>query len=87
MEDQIIWVAGELLSEDGWQILGVFDSEQAAIACCELPSDFVAPLPTGKILNRDEKGWPGLYFPKRLEHIINSANESLASSLKMTSNK
>lgn len=67
MKNQKLWVAGEVLTGDGWQILGIFCSEKAALACCELPSDFVAPLIVGEVLPRDENGWPGLYFPHRTD--------------------
>lgn len=67
MKDQIVWVAGEVLQGDGWQVLGIFDSELQATSCCVLPSDFVAPLVLGKVLPRDENGWPGLYFPVTLK--------------------
>ena len=76
MEDQMLWIVGEQSIGGAWKALSVCTSEQDAIDCCEFPSDFVAPLEAGVLLPRcldEPNAWQGLYYPKRVEHIVDAA--------------
>jgi hypothetical protein len=57
-----VWVVGNWESE-GWSILGVFDSEEKAIAACTLPTNFLGEMKMNERLSDDITEWPGAYYP------------------------
>jgi len=47
-----------------WKIIGVFDTEKAAIAACSTPHHFIGPVDLNKIFYRaDGETWPGCFYP------------------------
>lgn len=67
-----LWVAVRVVDADGsvekgtTGILGIYDSEEKAIAGCETTWDFIGPLLLNKpVLNGspEERKWSGVYYP------------------------
>jgi|GEM_PF-1264251 len=69
--DVMVWVAGRDRGPEQWDLLGVFTTEEKAIARCTRPaSDFIGPVRLNDPLPEDPTPWPGAYYPhlqKRLE--------------------
>lgn len=59
----IVWVAGQCHGGPAWELLGVFSTEQAAVAACTAEDDFVGPVPLDTVLPTESVDWPGSYFP------------------------
>lgn len=66
-----LWIAGHNVMEfcqDGteyiaWDVLGVFSSEEKAVAACHNENCFVDPFYLDEILPPDVGEWPGCYYP------------------------
>ena len=56
------WITGRT-QKDGWEILGLFDAEEKAIARCSELRDFIAPLTLNESICEETKEWPGCRFP------------------------
>jgi len=71
MIGSVVWIVGRVwdyTSEDvpaSWEILGVYDTEDAAVARCSTAADFVGPLPFNEDLPDGFLKWPGSYYPIR----------------------
>ena len=70
MKENIMWIVGKYRSgEDNqlssvWDINGVFDSEEKAIAVCDnRPDYFIGPLTLNESLPDKTTSWFGLYYP------------------------
>ena len=67
---QQLWAVGENLNHDDdesttkWQILGVFDDEQLAVAACTTGEHFVGPMTLNECLPDEPKPWAGGYYPR-----------------------
>jgi hypothetical protein len=62
---QQVWVVGQVTDYEhgGWELQGVFSSEEAALAACRGLNDFVGPVPVDIELPRETCGWPGARYP------------------------
>jgi hypothetical protein len=62
-----LWICGEgkEKTESGvvWELLGVFDSEEKAVAACTMPNHFVGPAELNQRLPDESSTWPGCYYP------------------------
>lgn len=66
-----VWVAGHAIMEFtqsgteyiAWDILGVFLTEERALAACHNEDCFVGPLNMDEALPSDIGEWPGCYYP------------------------
>jgi hypothetical protein len=57
------WRSGEVLASV-WDINGVFDSEEKAVAACgDNPDYFVGPLVLNQSAPDETTEWIGLYYP------------------------
>ena len=67
LEGETIWIAGRTPNENAptptWSLLGVFKTEQEAIAIATGYSDFVGPAVLGENLTDVPGEWPGAYWP------------------------
>lgn len=52
-----------------WEMVGVFTSEEKAVAACTKKSHFVAPLEMNAIAPDETVEWPDCYYP--LSDVIN----------------
>ena len=64
-----LWVVGSIRNyAEGqpiqWQLEGVFDSEERAVAECVDESHFVGPTELNNRHPLDSTEWPGAYYPK-----------------------
>lgn len=67
----IVWVAGRVVHQtmvEGivhsfWELIGVFSSEDKAVAACSDEKDFVGPINLDEASKRDDYSWPGCYYP------------------------
>jgi hypothetical protein len=60
-----LWIVGEYILEVGgkaaWDFVGVFDSEERAIAACKKENHFVGP---AELNGKETFGtWRGAYYP------------------------
>ncbi len=60
-----LWIVGKNLDYNSseWLIIGVCDSEEAAVAACTNEFMFVGPLTLNEILSEEPEVWPGFYRP------------------------
>lgn len=58
-----LWIAGNLANEP-WDVLGVFDTETAAIAACHSKTCFVGPIRLNEKLPDRVSTWPDIFFPR-----------------------
>ena len=60
-----LWVAGKVLNIEAqcWEIEGIFDSENKAVAVCKNSDYFVGPLTLNKKTPTRSVDWPGAYYP------------------------
>lgn len=59
-----VWVAGKwIVFPGGWELHGVFDSEEKAIAACHSRIHFIGPVELNLELPDITVDWPGLYYP------------------------
>ena len=61
-----IWLVGQWKgTETPWEVQGVFDSEQKAIAACVDDQYFIGPLTLNEEMPQETmREWPGAYYPK-----------------------
>ncbi len=63
-----LWVVGRLTMdvEGGgceWELLGVYGTEEKALARCTTPLDFLGPTDLDRDLPDERVEWPGAYYP------------------------
>lgn len=63
-----LWICGKYLSGDEmgsvvWEFVGVFSSEELAVAACLCDTYFVAPAKLDKAFPDETLLWPGVYYP------------------------
>jgi len=64
-----LWIVGRIVGPgpNGWEFVGVFDEEQAAIEACPTPSHFLGPATLNERLPDETQPWPGSYYPVPLD--------------------
>lgn len=67
MDNKKLWVAGNLWGDI--RIIGVFDTEAAAVAVCDGKNDFVGPVVLNQPIPESEY-WKGSYIPIKLKRIL-----------------
>jgi len=60
-----LWVVGKWVDGD-WELQGVFDTEDRAVAICEDAHYFVGPVTLNEELPDDRIVWPGAYYPIKI---------------------
>ena len=67
MKAETVWVAGRVTGYSGldpaWELLGVFSSEERAVAACTDTQCFVGEIPVYKPKADTSTEWPGGYYP------------------------
>lgn len=61
-----VWVAGRVDNSRvsfQWEVLGVYTTEELAVARCSRCVDFVAPIRLNDRLPEETTVWPGCYYP------------------------
>lgn len=63
-----LWIMGKYVAEDSngniaWEFMGVFDSEDAAVAACTEWEHFIGPGMLNERLSDETVPWDGLYYP------------------------
>ncbi len=60
-----LWVVGKFPDIPGeqWEVEGLFNDRNEAIAVCQSRNYFVAPLECNVVLNVATVIWPGLFYP------------------------
>jgi hypothetical protein len=70
MSLKVLWVCGKTVAETDagrvWEIQGIFDSEENAVAACHTSSHWVGPMTLNEELPDELMLWPGCYYP--IEH-------------------
>ena len=56
-----VWLAGSY--KNLWEILGIFSTEERAIAACKLPIDFVAPLTIDEVAPDEPVEFLNSFYP------------------------
>lgn len=46
-----------------WELIGVFTTEENAVAACKEPTDCVAPVELDAVAPREREIFPGAYYP------------------------
>ena len=60
-----IWLVGQLFDDKtDWEVVGVFDTQDAAEAACVDENYFVGPLTLNEVSNKEHEEWVGAYKPK-----------------------
>ena len=59
-----IWIVGKYIDDAHWEVGGVFDSEELAVAACHDWNYFIAPLIMNEVAPRESMTFPGAYYPK-----------------------
>lgn len=67
-----LWIVGQW-KEPVWELAGVFESEELAIAACRDHTYFVGPAELNVLLPHDTEEWPGCRYPKRPDPRMNGA--------------
>lgn len=62
----IVWVATQERG-NSWEMIGVFESEELAIAACKEPGDMIAPLTMNAVAPRERTDWPDARYPVLLK--------------------
>jgi len=57
-----VWVTGHSVGA-GWSILGVFTSEEKAIAACTKQTHFIGPMTLDEVVDGEDIDWIGAYYP------------------------
>ena len=63
-----LWICGKRLlvdDENGWEFVGVFETEEKAVAACLTQMYFVGPAELNKAFPDERVKWPGAYYPKQ----------------------
>lgn len=67
---ETVWVAGRVTGYHGddpmdvsWELLGIFSSEERAVAACTDTACFVGEIPVDKPKADTSTEWPGAYYP------------------------
>ncbi len=65
-----VWIAGQV-RDDGqhWQVVGVFSTEQLAVAAASDDRTFIGPLEVDVYLGDVAMPWPGGYYPTALAEV------------------
>ena len=62
----LLWICGKRLlvdDENGWELVGVFETEEKAVAACLTGMYFVGPAELNKAFPDERVPWPGAYYP------------------------
>lgn len=63
-----LWVVGQFFEEsipaNKWAFVGVFDTEEAAIAACTADNYCILPATLNEVLPEEVVVWPGGYYPR-----------------------
>lgn len=64
-----LWIVGKHVRQHGplehsWEFIGVFDSEEKAVAACKDESHFIGPAVLNCSVQEETLAWPGAYYPK-----------------------
>jgi hypothetical protein len=59
-----VYVAGVWRQNGPWEVLGVFDTPEAADAACTEPLHFYGPFELNKRLADETEDWPGCTYPR-----------------------
>ncbi len=62
MPDTLLWIVGKR-NAFGWEFMGVFDSEEKAVAACRTLKYFVGPAKLNEQLPDETNKWKGAYYP------------------------
>jgi hypothetical protein len=57
-----VFVAGDM-GRDPWELIGVFSTEELAIAACVTPTQFVGPMELDVSTPEETTVWPDLVYP------------------------
>ena len=60
---EFIWVAGRIIDEPTWQIIGLYNMESIAVMRCIFHTDFVAELELNRDIPDDYRPLKNWYFP------------------------
>lgn len=68
-DEVLLWIVGKVNPENPleWELQGVFDTEEGAVAACTAYQDtnwFVGPVPLNVELLVGTIEWPEMYYPK-----------------------
>lgn len=58
-----LWIVGEWKDDGPWEIAGVFDSKEKAVAACLNDCYFIGPVILNEALTAETVIWPGAYYP------------------------
>jgi hypothetical protein len=63
-----VWVVGQVMATTDkgivWDIQGVFDTQEAAVAACRDATYFIGPVPMNQQLPHERVAvWEGCYYP------------------------
>ncbi len=64
-----IWIAGVVNRDKwdatwaAWQFVGIFDSEEKAVAACKTSQYFVAPCTVNEVAPEEARPMPDCYYP------------------------
>ena len=58
-----VWIAGKITDCPAWEFIGVFDSEDKAVAVCKTNQYFVAPCVVNEAAPEEARPMPGGYYP------------------------
>ena len=83
MEDarKSLWICGQRLwvdDENGWEFVGVFETEEKAVAACRTGMYFVGPTELDKAFPHERVIWKGAYYPKQISSPDDFGNMTVA---------
>ena len=64
--NETVWCVGRVhLKEEkwSWALMGIFQTEEMAVAMCSTVNDFVGSLQRDVLLPDNTVDWPGAYYP------------------------
>lgn len=77
----ILWICGKRLwvdDENGWEFVGVFETEEKAVAACLTGMYFVGPTELDKAFPHETVLWKGAYYPKEISSPDDFGNMTVA---------
>ena len=60
-----LWIVGRRFrdSDKQWEVMGVFDAREKAVAACRRDLDWVGPIKLNECLSDESIRWPGGFYP------------------------